>query len=82
MQAIQTKYHGPTNHSGARISARCDAARIVVPYDHALDVPGNHRAAALQLGLKLDWVRSSRELASGCLPDGSYVHVLVGKRHE
>lgn len=79
MQAIQTKYHGPTDHSGSRISATCDAGRIIIGWDHALNVADNHRAAADALVVKLGWdgERSWRPLAwtSGSLKDGSYVHV-------
>lgn len=56
MQAIRTRYHGPTNTKGSRISAECEAGRIYVPYDHSLDLADNHKAAALALMEKLDWV--------------------------
>jgi hypothetical protein len=39
-QAITTKFIGPTNHRGSRISVRCQAKRIVVGWDHALDMVG------------------------------------------
>jgi hypothetical protein len=55
MQAIETKYLGPTNHKGARIVAKCDAGRVVVSYDHALGIYGNHEAAAKALLRKLEW---------------------------
>lgn len=76
MQAIQTKYHGPTNSNGSRFTARCDAGRITVPYDHALGVEDNHIRAAKALMSKLGWQAA---LFTGALPDGSYAHVL-GKR--
>lgn len=56
MQAIRTRYHGPTNTKGSRISATCAGGRIYVPYNYALDGLGNHKAAALALMEKLDWV--------------------------
>jgi hypothetical protein len=74
MQAIQTRYHGPTDHNGSRITARCDAGRVTVPYDHALGLPENHDAAADALIRKLGW---TGRYVSGALPDGSYVHVLA-----
>ena len=55
MQAIRTKYHGPTNTTGPRISAQCEAGRIFVPYDYALNIDGNHRAACRLLIKKLGW---------------------------
>ena len=55
MQAIRTKYHGPTNNRGSRISAQCEAGRIFVPYDYALNIDGNHKAACDALIKKLGW---------------------------
>lgn len=55
MQAIRTCYHGPTNVSGSRMSARCDAGKIVIAFDHALDIADNHAAAARALQRKLGW---------------------------
>ena len=54
-QAITTKFHGPTNHNGSRVSATCDAGRIIVHWDDALDVFQNHQRAAFMLALKLGW---------------------------
>jgi hypothetical protein len=78
MQAIVTRYVGPTDWNGARIVARCDGGRIRVSWDHALNPPGNHAAAAQALAEKLEW---RGQWVTGCLPDGRYVHVpLHGKR--
>jgi hypothetical protein len=65
MQAILTKYHGPTNTRGSRISAQCDAKLIFVPYDHAHDVFTNHLKAAKALAELLGWVGVYR---GGSLP--------------
>lgn len=54
-QAIETKYLGPTNTKGGRIKATAWAGSVTVPYDHALDVQGNHAAAALALRYKMGW---------------------------
>ena len=54
-QAIETKYLGPTNHRGARIVAKCDAGRKVVPWEYELDVPENHALAACALAKSLGW---------------------------
>jgi hypothetical protein len=54
-QAITTKYHPPTNTRGSRISAQCDAGRLSLPWDDALDSDGNHRAAAAALIKRLGW---------------------------
>ena len=45
-QAIHTRYMGPTNTKGGRIKATAWAGSVTVPYDHALNVEDNHRAAA------------------------------------
>lgn len=58
MQAIETRYHGPTDTRGSRISARCEAGRISIPYDHAKSADRNHDAAAVELARKLGWLDS------------------------
>ena len=55
MQAIKTKYCGPTNSRGSRIQASCDAETIYVPYDYALNSDENHRAACEKLLRVLGW---------------------------
>jgi hypothetical protein len=56
MKAILTKYHGPGNVKGSRISAfDLDGNRATVSLDHALDSDDNHRRAALALCEKMDW---------------------------
>jgi len=80
MQAIHTKYHGPTNHQGARITARCDAKRITVPYDHALSSEENHRAAAGALSNVLGWGGDTYGImVSGSLPSGGYAHTFTSR---
>lgn len=74
-QAIVTKYHGPTNHRGSRVSARCDAGRTTVEWDHALNPDANHTRAVVALVRKLGW---SGRLHLGALPlaSGGYVAVV------
>jgi hypothetical protein len=55
MQAIVTKFLGPTNHRGSRVKAWCEAGSVTVSWDHAKDVGGNHDAAAEALIRKLGW---------------------------
>ena len=73
MQAIETYFLCPTNFRGPRIVARCDAGRIVLPWDHALSPGGNHAAAARARRAKLGW--QDRELVGGTLIDGRSVWV-------
>lgn len=76
-QAITTTFRGPTDASGSRIIARCEAKQITVPYDHALDGAENHAAAAIRLMDVLGW--SSRDrLVMGGTKDG-YAFVQVPK---
>lgn len=74
MQAIQTKYIGPTNSRGARIKASCAALTITVPYDYGAICA--HEVAAIELCKRMDWAHFN--LAAGELKDGSHVFVLIG----
>jgi hypothetical protein len=56
MQAIRTRYHGATNTKQSRITASCQAGRVTVNYDHALNLDQNHRAACEALRARLEWV--------------------------
>jgi hypothetical protein len=55
MQAIETKYFGPTNTRGGRVRASAQAGKLSVAYDHGLNVEDNHAAAAIKLAKKLGW---------------------------
>jgi hypothetical protein len=57
MQAIRTKFYGPTNTRGSRIQAKAEAGAIFMNWDYALGVDGNHRAACELLRAKLGWTR-------------------------
>ena len=48
MQAIQTRWIGPTNFRGSRVRAFSEAfpRGVIVGWDYALGVEGNHDAAA------------------------------------
>lgn len=53
---IRTRYHGPTNARGSRISATTiSGRRVYVPYDHALNTVDNHTAAARKLAALIAW---------------------------
>lgn len=55
-KAITTKYLGPTDFKGSRISATDgDGNRVSVPYEYALNSDGNHIAAATALCEKMKW---------------------------
>ncbi len=67
-QAIVTKYHGPTNTRGARISAQSAGGRVSVSYDHELTSGQNHAKAAATLAAKLGW---SGRMVGGGSPDST-----------
>lgn len=82
MQAIQTKYHGPSNTRGSYVTAKCSAGSLRFGWDDALNSDDNHRAAARALIVKLHWHRThdggDRPVwYTGGLDDGSMVHVCA-----
>jgi hypothetical protein len=77
-QAIITKYHGPTDTKGSRISAEAAAGKIYMPYQHEFDIDKNHEAAAVILIKKFHWEPHARGgVAHGVLPNGDHVHVFI-----
>lgn len=80
MQAIRTKYHGPTDTKCSRISAQCEAGRIYVSYDHALNIEGNHKAACDALVKKLGWNTDHYADMVGGEFDGATYWVFDDKR--
>lgn len=65
-QAIVTRYHGPGNVRGSRITAKCAGGKVTVPYDYELDARGNHQLAAATLAAKLGW---TGRMVGGETPD-------------
>lgn len=75
MKAISTKYHGPTNTRGSRISASdSDHNRITVSFNSELDTDANHDAAAKALCVKMGW--TNHPLMRGCVSSDGYVYVF------
>jgi hypothetical protein len=79
MKAIVTKYHGPGNVRGSRISASdSDGNRVILHRDCALSVDQNRDRAALALCRKLGWTGT---LAHGGLNRrGDEVYVWVDSK--
>jgi hypothetical protein len=69
MKAITTKYHGPTNTRGSRITADDgDGNRITVSYDHSASMGADvHSQADIALCRKMNW---KGELIAGATKDG------------
>ena len=79
MQAIQTRYIGPTNYLGSRVKAYSEAFSrgVIVPFDHSLNTEARHDAAArafiVAKGWHGSWVR-------GGSPDGrGFVYVCLSR---
>jgi hypothetical protein len=86
MQAIITKYLGPTNTKGSRIKATCAAGSLTRSYDNGLDSDGNHRAVAEALCVKMGWVSTPNNLytslCQGQLPNGDNVFTFIPAEYE
>ena len=84
MQAIVTKYLGPTNTKGGRIKALADAGSITISYPQRLNPPEAHAEAARQLAEKLEWTAPELgELVQGWLPDNvpwAYAFCFAGAK--
>lgn len=79
MQAITTKFHGPGNVRGARISATTESGiRVTVPYDYAGTTDDRHANAARALCEKMGW---SGALVSGGLAHGGQVFVFLPENY-
>ena len=76
MQAIVTRFHGPTNNRGSRYSATACAGRVYVESDGRFGPDKNCELAALALCKRFNW---TGELVSGGLKDGSTVFVFTGR---
>jgi hypothetical protein len=77
MQAIITKYFGPTNTRGSRIKATCAAGSVTISYPYELSGQACHRAAADALVQKMGWDDAHYGgLLGGQLPSGEYVFVF------
>ena len=79
MQAITVRFRGPTNHNGARLIARCEAGRLTVGWDYALNREENYTQAAMALVHKLGWV--NRKWAYASLPGEGTGYVFVPVFH-
>ena len=81
MQAIVTKYLGPTNFRGSRVKAACEAGTITMSWHSNLDTDDNHEKAARTLLHKLGWDDRS-DIVGGTMPRNCSHHncyVLIPK---
>lgn len=85
MQAIVTKYLGPTNSKGSRVKATCEARPrgLSVGWDYGAgnatgqsDIEANHNRAAVALIRSMGWLGT---WARGALPSGGYCYVSLAR---
>ena len=81
LQAIQTKYIGPTNSRGSRVKAYCQAGSITVSWLHNLNSEENHKRAVLELIKKLGW-DDITWVCGWSADDRGVTAVAIGKRGE
>lgn len=62
------------------MSAQCQAGRISIPYDHALNIDNNHKAACDALVKKLGWNADGYGDMVGGVFDGDHFWVFDDKR--
>ena len=79
MEAIKTSFLGPTDTKGARIKASWSKGSLTIPYPYESDRHDGHQQAA-RLLFSRDFSRDFGDnivFATGHLPDGTYVHVMI-----
>ena len=76
MQTISTQYYGPTDHRGSRVRAKASYGKTTYwhDWDYSLSNMENHREAAKQLMIKLNWESVSGSWIMGGTKDG-YIFV-------
>lgn len=83
MQAITTKFLGPTNTKGSRIKASCWLKTVIVSWNYALNLEDNHKAAVQHLIGSLNLDRANKDnsgswemVAIGSLADSGYAAII------
>jgi hypothetical protein len=75
MQAIVTRYFGPSNVRGSRVKAAAQAGSVTLHWDGSQNSYWNHAAAAKALAEKYGWHYGVWH--GGALPDGSMAWVCA-----
>jgi hypothetical protein len=58
MQAIHTRYLGPTDKRGSRVKATTESGRsVTLPWADELSTDENHKLAARTLAQRMEWIR-------------------------
>lgn len=77
LQAIVTKFIGPTDRRGSRVKATASAGCITLSWDHAWNSEQNHARAALALAAKMNW--DGKYVGGGMPNDSGYAWVNAGE---
>jgi hypothetical protein len=78
MQAIRTRFHGPTNTMGSRYSAQAEAGKKTFSADYSLAYQDNHKQAAYDFANSLNWLERGETLEGGQFGNDFY-WVIVPK---
>ncbi len=77
VRVLITRYHGPTNTRGSRVSARVPSGRrVTLGWDYSLGEAENHDRAACALASELGW---NPPTMAGNLPGPDRVYVVAPK---
>lgn len=78
MEAIKTRFLGPTDTKGARIKASWSKGSLTIPYPYEMGRQERHELAARML-FDRDFSKDFGHVvfATGHLPDGTCVHVMI-----
>lgn len=81
MQAIVTRYLGPTDTKGARVKAACEAGSLTVSWSYAIGTEENHDRAAHALAERLGWLDERTVIIGGTLPRTNWhrCYVFTGR---
>ena len=85
MQAIITKYIGPSNSRGSRIKATIHnnfynkIESLTIAFDSTMSDRDNHAAAAMKLVRQIMDLDSGNDWQCGELPNGQYCFVMEGE---
>lgn len=72
MQAIRTRYHGPTNTKGSRLSAKGEAKTMSFSCGYASGNDVGHAAAARAYANSLGWLLDGGKLVGGVFGNDYY----------
>lgn len=76
LQAIVTKFIGPTTHRGSRVKATAAAGHTILTWDSHWNPEQNHARVALKLAFRMKW---NGKYVGGGMPDKSgYCWVNAG----